>query len=141
MKKTENFLLPQWESGDRVLRGDINAAFAAVDAALAAQGTAVLTGGYVGDGDPDDRKIELGRRPKLVLISPAGKPAEAVHHELGIFADGFAFYMISDGRRYSSNLYLLVTLDEDGFTISYDGANILSGYNRDSAEYRYLALC
>lgn len=69
MNETINLHLPQFEETDRIMHGDFNDAFAAIDAALAA-GTKIAYGSYTGTGGTYNNGMHLTFpfRPRLVAI-------------------------------------------------------------------------
>ena len=95
---TEHYNLCQWEPADKVLREDFNADNAKLDAALAAQQTAiekaqadvdaayrpafppVVTGCYSGSGAAS-ATIRLGFRPRAVLVLPNGNGGLQLHQQ------------------------------------------------------------
>lgn len=89
--KTEHIKLNQWEPEDKFLRTDFNEDNAALETALTALQTAVAEcprlawGQYTGTGYADSgtsKYIELGYRPKGVLIIGQGPSDTYRHYEL-----------------------------------------------------------
>ena len=99
MTETTNHHLSQWVKTDRVRMEDFNADNAKLDAAIAGK-AAITAGTYTGDG-ADPRIIDLGARPKAVLvitqdgtIGNSGKPRG------GLAVDGSAAsgcYIVDNG--------------------------------------------
>ena len=70
MTKTENLQLPQWAAEDPIRREDFNAAFAAVEAAMAG-GLKLQSGTYTGKGtygSSNPNSLSFDFAPNLVVI-------------------------------------------------------------------------
>jgi hypothetical protein len=148
---TEHYNLCQWEPADKVLREDFNADNAKLDAALAAQQTAiekaqadvdaayrpafppVVTGCYSGSGAAS-ATIRLGFRPRAVLVLPndflLSGFGSKIFYRAGAAMEGFSFI--------SSNPVVII---DDGFQVFHDTVgNITRETNLSGARFFYLAV-
>ena len=73
MTKTENYSLPQWESGDPIRREDFNDAMKEIDDGIStASAEKFVIGSYVGNGVTmanGGQFIELGFKPRFLIIT------------------------------------------------------------------------
>ena len=141
---TQNYSLCQWEPADKVLREDFNADNAKLDAALAAQQTAidaaqasadgafrpsyhpVVTGGYHGNG-AETREITLGFRPRAVLVLDSGMAMrEGPYHYSAMVVDGLN-YAYADP----------VTITSKGFEVHFSTQQLT---NKSGNKYYYIAI-
>ena len=141
---TEHYNLCQWEPADKVLREDFNADNAKLDAALAAQKTAIdaaqasadaafrpgyhpiAVGGYYGNGAAN-RDINLGFRPRAVLVLESSM----------VMRDGPYHYsaMVTQSENYA---YAdPVTLTSNGFQVHFSDKQLT---NKSGYKYFYLAI-
>ena len=101
-KKTRNYQLHQWEPADNFLRAEFNENFTKLDAVLKTP-------------EASTRRIELGFRPKMVLL------ASSESLSIGVLA----IDQTVAGAKW-------VVIDDTGFTV-YHGL-----YSTDLARYTYL---
>ena len=115
-KKTRNYQLHQWEPADNFLRAEFNENFTKLDEAVAAE-VAARAGAVNGLNTPEasTRRIELGFRPKMVLL------ASSESLSIGVLA----IDQTVAGAKW-------VVIDDTGFTV-YHGL-----YSTDLARYTYL---
>ena len=141
---TQNYSLCQWEPADKVLREDFNADNAKLDAALAAQQTAidaaqasadgafrpsyhpVVTGGYHGNG-AETREITLGFRPRAVLVLESSMAMQEGAYQYSA--------MVVEGLNYAYGNP--VTISDAGFKV-YSSKSQLT--NQSGLKYFYIAI-
>jgi hypothetical protein len=108
---TANFSLPQWEATDPVLRTDFNAAFSAIDTALADGSVChIETGSYTGTGTwgyNNKTTLTFSFSPKLVVLF------DTTLKEAAFFLPGASQYAR--------------TLNSAGATLTYGAASTLEG--------------
>ena len=127
-KKTKNYQLHQWEATDDFLRTEFNENFTKLDAVLKTglsgleaglgEKIGVVIGTYAGrqtTPEASTRRIELGFRPKMVLL------ASSESLSIGVLA----IDQTVAGAKW-------VVIDDTGFTV-YHGL-----YSTDLARYTYL---
>ena len=97
MNETINLHLPQFEVTDRIHHDDFNAAFAAIDTAVAA-GVKITCGSYTGNGGTGNSGMHLTFpfRPRLIAISNNAYPRY------------FAVNVLPDDDASISNRYITV---------------------------------
>ena len=140
MNQTENYSLPQWEAEDRVTREGVNGAMAAIDAAIAgvastaaeaasiaenaasaAAGAAqCASGSYTGDSMPS-RTVNVGFRPKAVLIQGGSNTSD--------------FVLLVPGVSAAEGSY--ISCSATGFTVS--GSTAVGTRNVSYYIYRWVA--
>lgn len=118
--QTQNYGLHQWEPGDSFLREEFNENFGAIDGAMAG---AVVFGTYTGDGN-SSRNINLGRRPKAVILAPNN----------GFWGNGSSVRSGLFGGNLTLSGYAQIT--DAGFTVSYSSNGVL---NNNGTIYYYAA--
>ena len=155
MDYTQNLHLPQWEASDRIMHGDFNDAFAAIDAAVAEKADAttvaalqsavagIVTGKYTGNGT-SSRTIYVGFRPKAVfLCRNNGESADTipgdnvVRHCGGLCIDGTPIVTTRADK--------VMEIVDSGFTIYHDGTvSVIGGKdlftNQSGWTYCYVAI-
>ena len=88
---TQNYGLHQWEAGDNFLRTDFNEDNAKIDAALAGTlkiVTGQYEGTYAGGATLVTQQIELGFRPKAVIIFPHSENMNGYWTHSALVLDG-----------------------------------------------------
>ena len=145
MNTTTNYNLNQWEDGDVVRREDFNADNAAIDAALKSVSDAALTtkaeiviGTYTGDG-AQTREINLGRKPKAVLVFPSDGALQrtpyssrlAYYGGLAVVDHPVMFYTV-----------LILGITDNGFQVARIDGNIDNYIRTNEADivYHYVAV-
>jgi hypothetical protein len=141
---TEHYNLCQWEPADKVLREDFNADNAKLDAALAAQKTAIdaaqasadaafrpsyhpiAVGGYYGNGAAN-RDINLGFRPRAVLVLESSMAMQEGAYQYSA--------MVVEGLNYAYGNP--VTISDAGFKV-YSSKSQLT--NQSGLKYFYIAI-
>ena len=117
---TSHYGLHQWEPEDSFLREDFNQDLARIDTALAEKADAALlegkcgivTGTYTGD-DTLEREIQLGFRPRAVLLQEQTQAAAILAVEGGPVQEE------NSGK-------VMLKLTEHGFQVKYDTYQILA---------------
>ena len=135
MGQTSNYGLKQWESWERVKRGEVNELVGGVDTALAgleADKAELHFGSYTGDGE-EVRAVSLGLQPKALLLAGRNGVMNAGYHCYG----GLAF----TGLPCTHLNQNVIELTADGFLVRYDdqGGSSLAT-NTNGMVYYYLAV-
>lgn len=149
---TQNYKLCQWEASDKVLRTDFNDDNVKLDAALAAQQTAinqvntlasnaygpskqaVVTGSYYGNG-AESRTISLGFTPRAVLVFPCS--GQISHSSSGTTIRGG---LAISGVNVGSLGYTGLSTVANGFSVRQNGAGSwFYALNNSGENYVYLA--
>ena len=135
MAQTTNYGLKQWESWERVTRGEVNELVGGVDAALAgleADKAELHIGSYTGDGE-EMRAVSLGLQPKALLLAGQNGVMNAGYHCYG----GLAFTGLPCIHLNQN----VIELTADGFLVRYDdqGGSSLAT-NTNGMVYYYLAV-
>ena len=123
MTTTQNLHLPQWEADDRIMHGDFNDAFAAIDTAIAG-GVKIATGTYNGN-NAVTRTISLGATPKAVFVLLS---ENTMANNNGTYG----------GLALPDHPCSMVQVVEDGFKVFHYSSS--SSSNQSGASYVYLAL-
>jgi hypothetical protein len=126
MNYTDNYSLPQWEEEDRIQMADFNDFAAKVDAGLAE--TPYVIGSYRGDGATAWRTIEVGFKPRFVIIT-----AQAMASTVG--AEGPNRIGIIGGITSVNVGYLTAT----GFQVRASSSDPYPALNNSSTTYYYIA--
>ena len=130
MTKTTNYQLNQWAKSDRVMMDDFNADNAKIDAALkaVADGTMqFITGSYVGDGT-EDRVIDLGVTPKLVIVIGTYSSASSM---ISLLTQEVCCH-VADSTNITKTFFVL-----EGSTLHIKNAKY---HNRADATIRYILI-
>ena len=145
MEQTGNYSLNQWEGQDRILREDFNADNAKVEAALAQEASArtalqssinaamsaletkltnnslkVKTGTVAGTGGYGVRTVDLGVRPKLLILWN-NNTATSTYVSGAIVTDFVCMDFRSSGSVYLEAAGNPCGLTDSGFTIAAPG--------------------
>ncbi len=133
-QKTEHYQLHAWEPSDPFLRGEFNANFSALDAALhdglaavvalAESRADVVFGSYTGDLT-NGRLIDLGFRPKAVIL-----PNRSFAFPWYSDRDGGVFFENTSVTNFSmaDNGFLVSHNQEHGMSTNSSGAHYFIAY-------------
>lgn len=126
MNYTPNYQFPQWEKEDRIMMDDFNDAMSKVEDGL---GTIprIITGSYTGNGEAS-QEINLGFRPRAVIVAPRG----------GINGNRVGDCGVQIA--YGSQSAYMVTITDNGFTVSGDATLGMNSTYSQFNPYRYLAI-
>ena len=117
---TEHYQLHQWEPEDPFLRTDFNEDLKKIDTALEQQKFSPVLGSYTGDG-VKDRTIELGFRPRILVISGYWGAPDYCYGVMTCFLENFWHTLRSDAS-YAGASHIKLT--ETGFQLISDYHNV-----------------
>ena len=138
MGQTNNYGLKQWESWERVTRGEVNGNFSAIDSQLKeVSGTAeekcqMVYGTYTGDGSTN-RKLSLPIQPKVVLLE--SKDGIRQHDRYQFLRGGLA--LSGSPVKYSDNENNALRISGSSFYVTQEDTYML---NETGQVYHYFAL-
>ena len=138
MEHTQNYNLPQWAKTDRIMMDDFNQAMADIDSSISAVEAKAdaaykpgnlpyVVGTYAGDGTPEWIEIDLGFRPRMVIVTyqqTTSSVQDTANHTL-IFA--------------ATNPTQCWKLTENGFAVRGNVANTYGWLSMVNAVYTYIA--
>ena len=148
MEYTSNYHLPQWVETDRIMMGDFNQMCSDIEtglvsnaqAAAAAQAAAeavqdaytpdnkpYVVGSYTGDGTTNNRAINLGFKPRFLIITGMSRSSNEDDSPLKRFA------LVGPGGSSS-----IASLTETGFTVINSGSRY-PDLNSNWSSYSYIA--
>lgn len=130
MAVTPNLGLHQWQSGDSFLRTDFNEDFLKLDGAVRCK-----AGSYTGDGTAG-RVIELGGKPKLVILMGSYRPSGQTYSCLLVLLEGMLAVQYGNSGVYTHQPPAGYTeLTESGFRLEAAGLNAAGYENHYIAFY------
>ena len=120
---TTNYGLHQWEASDNFLRTDFNTDFGIIDQILGELSGCLVIGSYTGDGT-GDRAIDLGFRPRILLLSGRFGGPPHLYSQLSVHFGDYAHAINSDGAGAGNSS---VTVTDQGFQVK-NGYHNVEGY-------------
>ncbi len=143
--QTNHYALPQWEANDPVLRTDFNAAFAAIDDALAALAAGVAgrsrvaTGSYTGTGTfgaSNPTTLSFPFTPQLVVVAPTDAGYSSMNRLVAL--RGNTKVRNSTGDDSGDNYRIPLTWSGNG--LSWYSSDAWSQLNQQGTVYLYFAV-
>lgn len=126
---TEHYGLHQWAPEDDFLRTDFNTDFQKIDTAIAEKPEFVF-GTYTGDGTAR-RHIELGFRPKSVMVVGSSGVFSESGNEGGFVLDGYPILI---------GFYTHMEIEDGGFAVYYHYDLGNSTINKEGTIHYYQAM-
>jgi hypothetical protein len=146
MTKTENLGLPQWAAEDPIRREEFNAAFAAVEEAMAG-GLKLQSGSYVGTGkfgSANPNSLSFDFAPKILILSDATGRTSFLYPGLTtaiLHCSNHSYTAATSASGMTAWATQNVTWSSDGKRVSWHALHTAwQQYNDNGVVYRFYAL-